>query len=123
MREESIQQVLAHRQTLARYCAEHWGRVRLEIVGGDMNTSLDDPHFQSEKTLRALVEPANGFLWAWQGIPLPLRLTLPGEGPYPSACFDHIFYKGTAVRLLGASLEPTGRGVSDHRPASARFDW
>lgn len=122
MREESVRQVLAHRQTLEAGCAR-WGKIRLEVIGGDMNTSLDDPRFQPERTLRDLGAAANGFLWAWQGVPAPLRLTLPGAGPYPSACFDHVFYRGDGVRLLGTNLEPTGRGVSDHRPVSARFDW
>ena len=122
MREESIRQLLVHRRDLLAASAR-WGRPRLEIIGGDMNTSLDDPRFQHENTLRALLTAEDGFRWAWQGCPLPLRLTLPGAGPYPSACFDHIFYRGADARLLAAELGPPGRGVSDHRPVSALFGW
>lgn len=122
MREESMRQVLEHRRALEGACSR-WGRVRLQVVGGDMNTSLDDPRFQSETTLRSLLTAENGFHWAWEGIPLPLRLSMPGGGPYPPACFDHLLYQGPGVRLLEAKVEATGRNVSDHHPVSARFDW
>lgn len=122
MREESLRQLLAH-QRLTRTACLRWGTVRVAIIGGDMNSSLDDPRFQAETTLRSLLAPENGYRWTWQGIPLPLRQTLPGGGPFPPACFDHIFYQGAGVRLLAASVEPTGGNVSDHRPVSARFEW
>lgn len=123
MREESMRQVLAHQRAEAKDCAR-WGRVRLAVVGGDMNSSLDDSRFEEETTLRTLLSPeGGGFLWTWQGVPEPLRLTLPGGGPYPPACFDHIFYRGEGVRLLSAAVEPTGKNVSDHHPVSARFGW
>ena len=122
MREESMRQVLLHQRAEAAACAK-WGRVRLAVVGGDMNTSLDDPRFEQETTLRTLLSADGGFLWVWQGIPEPLRLSMPGGGPYPPACFDHIFYKGTGVRLVAAAIEPTARNVSDHHPVSARFEW
>ncbi len=122
MREESVRQLLAHQHAETAACAR-WGRVRLTLVGGDMNTSLDDSRFQAETTLRSLLAPDGGFRWIWQGVPLPLRLSLPGGGPYPPACFDHIFYQGEGVRLLTAAADPTARNVSDHHPVSARFEW
>ena len=122
MREESMRQVLRHQRAETAACAK-WGRVRLAVVGGDMNTSLDDPRFEGETTLRTLLSADGGFLWAWQGIPEPLRLSMPGGGPYPPACFDHIFYKGEGVRLVNAVVEPTARNVSDHHPVSAQFAW
>ena len=122
MREESMRQLLAHQRAEEAACAR-WGRVRLAVVGGDMNTSLDDPRFEQETSLRALLAPDAGFRWAWQGIPEPLRVSMPGGGPYPPACFDHIFYKGDGVRLSAATVEPTARNVSDHHPVSARFEW
>ncbi len=122
MREESLRQVLAHQRGLRTSCLR-WGSVRLALIGGDMNTSLDDPHFQSETTLRCLLSPDNGYRWTWQGLPLPLRQTLPGGGPFPPACFDHIFYQGDQTRLLTASVTPTGPNASDHRPVSAQFEW
>ena len=121
MREESMRQLLVHERQESGVCAQ-WGRVRLVVVGGDMNTSLDDGRFGSETTLRALRD-GGGFRWAWEGVPLALRLSLPGAGQYPSTCFDHLFYRGDGVRLAGASVLPTGRGASDHRPVTAKFEW
>ena len=122
MREESMRQLLTHQRTEMAACAR-WGRVRLAIVGGDMNTSLDDPRFAPETTLRSLLAVDAGFLWAWQGIPEPLRVSMPGGGPYPPACFDHIFYRGIGVNLTNAAVEPTARNVSDHHPVTAHFAW
>ena len=49
MREESARQLVVHeRASAARYASQ--GRVRLEVVGGDMNTSLDDSRFEPEQT-------------------------------------------------------------------------
>ncbi len=121
MREESTRQLLAHQSQETAVCAR-WGRVRLVVVGGDMNTSLDDGRFESETTLRAL-RADGAFRWAWEGVPLPLRLTLPGVGRYPATCFDHLFYRGDGVRLTSASLRNTGRTASDHRPVTVKFEW
>ncbi len=121
MREESMRQLLVHERQQTAVCAQ-WGRVRMVVVGGDLNTSLDDGRFESETTLRAL-QGEGTFRWAWEGVPLSLRLTLPGAGPYPATCFDHVFYRGEGVRLTTASIMGTGRSASDHRPVTARFEW
>ena len=121
MREESTRQFLAHERQEASVCAQ-WGRVRMVMVGGDMNTSLDDGRFESETTLRALRDEG-GFRWAWEGVPLSLRLSLPGVGRYPATCFDHVFYQGEGVRLASASIRATGRTASDHRPVTVKFEW
>ena len=121
MREESMRQLLVHERQESGVCAQ-WGRVRMVVVGGDMNTSLDDARFESETTLRAL-RGEGGFCWAWEGLPLALRFTLPGGGPYPATCFDHVFYRGDGVRLANASVQLTGRSASDHRPVTAKFEW
>ncbi len=121
MREESARQLLVHEQQERAVCAR-WGRVRLAVVGGDMNTSLDDGRFETETTLRAL-RGDGAFRWAWEGVPLSLRLTLPSVGRYPATCFDHMFYRGEGIRLTNISLLPAGRSASDHRPVTAKFEW
>ncbi len=125
MREESARQLVVHERALAARYAQQ-GRVRLVLVGGDMNTSLDDPRFESERTLRGWVgDGGGGFRWGWEGVPLERRLTLPGVGHFPEVCFDHVFYRAgdDGVRLADCALEPTGRDASDHRPVTARFAW
>ena len=123
MREESARQLLAHeRATAASY--GRMGRVRLAVIGGDLNTSLDDSRFAQETTLRSLLGEG-GFLWAWRGVPLERRYTLPAEGRYPAVCFDHQLYRAAdgGVRVLNASIENTGHDASDHRPVTVRYAW
>ena len=120
-REEAMRQLLRHEQAmLAKYA--QMGTVALTIVGGDMNTSLDDPRFAAETTLRDL-RSRGALQWAWQGVPADARLTLPAEGRYPSVCFDHIFFSGDRVHLLDCVMEPTDHTASDHRPVTAIFQW
>ena len=123
LREEASRQLLAH----ARANAAAWARtdrLRLMIVGGDMNNSLDDPAFARETTLRDWLG-AGGFRWGWEGVPLPRRLTLPAKGHYPATCFDHVFYQpgDGSVRLVSTALENSTPASSDHRPVVARFGW
>ena len=123
LREEAGRQFLAHERATAAAWA-HTDRLRLVIVGGDMNTSLDDAQFREETTLRAW-QGADGFRWGWEGLPLLRRLTLPAKGRYPATCFDHVFYRAgdPAVKLTSAAVESTGPQASDHRPVVARFGW
>lgn len=119
MREESARQLLVHQQAMAQAYGR-MGRVELTVVGGDLNTSLDDPRFEQETSLRAWINA--GFRWAWEGVPLGDRLTLPSEGRYPAACFDHVFLHGN-VEVIGIAIEPTGKSASDHRPVTMRVAW
>jgi endonuclease/exonuclease/phosphatase family metal-dependent hydrolase len=120
-REEAMRQLLSHEQAMtAAYNRQ--GTVALTIVAGDMNTSLDDPRFAAETSLRDL-RSRGGFRWAWEGVPVDARLTLPAEGRYPSVCFDHIFYDADRVHLLTCTMEPTDHTASDHRPVTAIFGW
>ena len=123
MREESARQLLAHERAMATAYGRT-GRVRLAVIGGDMNTSLDDSRFAQETTLRSLLGEG-GFLWAWRGVPLERRYTLPAEGRYPAVCFDHQLYRAadSGVRVLNASIEDTGHDASDHRPVTVRYTW
>ncbi len=118
-REEAMRQLLAHDQAMTVAYAR-MGAVAVTIVAGDMNTSLDDPRFAAETTLRDL-RSRGQFRWAWEGVPAAARLTLPAEGRYPSVCFDHLFFRGDGVRLLSCAMEPTDRTASDHRPVTAVF--
>lgn len=109
IREESMHQLISHmkimKETYGKMGALAW------IVGGDFNTTPDEPRFAGEKTVPNLL--AGGFGWAWQGIPFSSRITMPGDLRYPAAAFDQIFYRGaTLVRAWVASTSPQS---SDHR--------
>ena len=102
-------------------CAR-WGRVRLAVVGGDMNTSLDDGRFEAEATLRAVAGRGRVPLGVG-GRAAGRRFTLPGEGRYPAVCFDHVFYRARGRSGWLDAHCATGRTASDHRPVTARFAW
>ena len=108
LREEASRQVLAHEEATAAAWART-DRLRLVIVGGDLNTSLDDPKFAAETTLRDWLG-AGGFRWGWEAVPLLRRLTLPGKGRYPATCFDHVFY-----RAADGTVKMTLRHHPQHR--------
>lgn len=113
IREESMLQVVSHMKAMNnaynKLGALTW------IVGGDFNTSPDDPRFASEKTVPNLL--AGGFRWAWEGTPFGSRITVAANERYPPACFDHIFYRGAT--LTRAWLAHTAPKSSDHRPVNA----
>lgn len=113
IREESIHQLLSHMKAMDRAYAK-LGALTW-IVGGDFNTSPDDPRFARERTVPNL--RAGGFRWAWEEIPFPSRITVPADERYPPACFDHIFYRGAT--LTKAWLAQTSRQSSDHRAVNA----
>lgn len=116
IREESIRQLISHMREMkaiySKFGALTW------IVGGDFNTSPDDPRFAKEKTISALL--ADGFSWAWQGIPASSRITLPGDLRYPPAAFDQIFYRGAA--LTKAWVSDTSPQSSDHRAVNVLLE-
>ncbi|MEY2489739.1 MAG: Endonuclease/Exonuclease/phosphatase family [Verrucomicrobiota bacterium] len=113
IREESMHQLLSHMKAM-RNTYEKMGTLTW-IVGGDFNTAPDEPRFAGEKTVPGLL--ADDFSWAWQGIPLSSRITIPGDLRYPAACFDQIFYRGaTVTRAWVADTSPQS---SDHRAVNA----
>jgi endonuclease/exonuclease/phosphatase (EEP) superfamily protein YafD len=115
IRQEATRQLLAHIDAMKR---AYGGLGQLAwVIGGDFNTSLDDPRFGDETTLRTLLK--NEFSWVWQNIPLNSRMTLHGDQNYPPAAFDHIFYRGLTLRH--AEVINTGRAASDHKPIVANF--
>jgi endonuclease/exonuclease/phosphatase family metal-dependent hydrolase len=112
IREESMNQLLAHTQAMkATY--EKLGSLTW-IIGGDFNTAPDDPRFIREKTVPALL--AQDFRWAWDGVPFRSRITVPADERYPAASFDQIFYRAGA--LMKAWLVGTSPQSSDHRAVS-----
>ncbi|MDX2079370.1 MAG: endonuclease/exonuclease/phosphatase family protein [Terrimicrobiaceae bacterium] len=117
MREESARQLLAHVSEMEKAYAGR-GTIGV-IIGGDFNTSLDDPKFADEQTLRDLKKA--GFTWGWTDVPFAERITLPSKPsnnpefpPFPDTCFDHAFFKN--VRVRSARVVPVEPNPSDHRP-------
>ncbi|HEV2805196.1 MAG TPA: endonuclease/exonuclease/phosphatase family protein [Chthoniobacterales bacterium] len=113
IREESMRQLLAHITAMntayGKLGALTW------IVGGDFNTTPDEPRFASEKTIRSL--RAADFRWSWEGVPFNSRISVPADLRYPAASFDHIFYRGGT--LLKAWVSNTSPQSSDHRAVNA----
>jgi hypothetical protein len=71
IREESMRQLISHMRAMK----EAYGKMGAPtwIVGGDFNTTPDEPRFAREKTVPALL--ADGF--SWPGRESPLRRALP----------------------------------------------
>ena len=113
IREESMHQLVSHMKAMK----DAYGRMGTLtwIVGGDFNTTPDEPRFAKEKTVPDLL--ADGFRWAWQGIPASSRITMPADLRYPAAAFDQIFYRGAT--LVKAWVAPTSPQSSDHRAVNA----
>jgi endonuclease/exonuclease/phosphatase family metal-dependent hydrolase len=108
-REDAMEQLLGHIKT---------GRDRVPqpdavVVAGDYNTDdPDTPAGQSpgERSFGFLRKA--GFHWTFEGIPHSSRITCPGKGRYPDACFDHIFVRGLG-KPTAAVVKAEG---SDHFP-------
>jgi endonuclease/exonuclease/phosphatase (EEP) superfamily protein YafD len=115
IRQEASRQLLSHIEAM-KHAYSGLGQLAW-VIGGDFNTSLDDPRFGEENTLRNLVK--SGFSWIWQNVPTNSRMTLHGDQNYPAASFDHIFYRGLSLRQ--AQVVSTPRQASDHKPIVARF--
>lgn len=108
-REDAMEQLLGHIKT---------GRDRVPepdavVVAGDFNTDdPDTPAGQSpaERTFGMLRKA--GFHWTFDGIPHASRISCPGKGRYPDACFDHVFTRGLG-KPMAAVVKAEG---SDHFP-------
>lgn len=110
-REDAIEQLLAHIGTPDE-------RVKTPdalVIAGDFNTDdPDSPGTQSpgERTFGLLKNA--GFNWAFDGLQLKDRISCPGHGRYPDACFDHFFTKG----LGGPAATVAKVKGSDHLPVT-----
>lgn len=116
IREESVRQLITHMNAMKEIYDKRGALTW--IVGGDFNTSPDEPRFEREKTIPLL--RTAGFSWAWQGIPASSRITMPGDLRYPAAAFDQIFYRGAT--LLRAWVTNTSPQSSDHRAVNLMME-
>jgi endonuclease/exonuclease/phosphatase family metal-dependent hydrolase len=85
------------------------------IIGGDFNTNKDQSMFASEKTLSTLTDA--GFRNCMEDLPLPKRVTHPGNHGYPDATFDYLF----SVNAASGPALITASPASDHYPVTCDF--
>jgi endonuclease/exonuclease/phosphatase family metal-dependent hydrolase len=114
-REESARQLL--RQIAA---VENWTANRPEsfLVGGDFNTTPDDPLLRGEQTLPSL--DAQRFASAFAGLASDQRVTLPANSRRPAATVDYIFTKGG--RQTGRPLI-TRTALAEHCAVTCDLDF
>lgn len=115
LRQAAARQLLTHAQEMIAIYSQR-GPVAV-VIGGDMNTSLDDPKFAADKTLQALIDA--GFHWTHKGVPFAERTTIPASGAFPDNCFDHIFTAGLGQPTATVKSFPD---VSDHNPVILDVD-
>jgi endonuclease/exonuclease/phosphatase family metal-dependent hydrolase len=115
MRHESSRQLLQHVSEMLKVYAQR--APCGVIVAGDMNTSLDDPKFGSDASIRALI--AAGFYWTHEGVPFEKRTTIPADGKFPDNCFDHVLTLGLGKPVAAAKPFPK---ISDHYPVIVDID-
>jgi endonuclease/exonuclease/phosphatase family metal-dependent hydrolase len=107
-RETAAQQAArenATRQLVQEFDAsrESAGGAQALVVGGDFNTTLDDPLLAHEMTLVRLERA--GFSNALADLPLAKRVTLPGDGKRADADLDYIFTRDVA-RISNVQVVP-----------------
>lgn len=108
-REDAIEQLVAHLRAPQRAVPVP----AAIVIGGDFNTDdPDTPQGQSpgERTFALL--RAQQFDWAFAGVRHQDRITCPGKGRYPDACFDQFFTRGLN-RPVARVIPST---ASDHYP-------
>jgi endonuclease/exonuclease/phosphatase family metal-dependent hydrolase len=115
MRRESVRQLLTHAQEMLTLYRQR-GPCAV-LIAGDMNTSLDDPKFAADPSLKAL--RAAGFHWTHEGVPFASRTTIPADNQFPDNCFDHIFTLGLGKQT--AAAKPFQK-ISDHYPVLLDVD-
>lgn len=115
MRQVATRQLLQHaHEMLAIYSRRGPSAV---VIGGDLNTSLDDPRFKDDQSLPALLKA--GYHWTHAGVPMAQRATIPAKGGFPDGCFDHIFTAGLGKPTAAVPSYP---GISDHNPVLVEVD-
>lgn len=111
-RNEAAKQLLAH---IAAMTALYGPRGKTAVlVGGDFNTSQEDPLFKSENSLRAIRK--SGLTWVFSNVAFSKRITIPASANYPDNNFDHIFFSN--LKLVRVSVGD-GKASSDHNPVLA----
>lgn len=86
------------------------------IECGDFNTSKEQVNLAGDTTLTKFEKA--GFFWTFDGVPLEQRITVPGKGKNPDACFDHIYTSNLAKPVATVLLDTPG---SDHFPVEIDF--
>lgn len=116
----------AKRESAIAYLEWDWQRRGLDpardhlVVLGDFNTSVHDPIFDREQSLRRLL--ALGFTNAADGLSADRRVTIPANNEgYPDNDFDHLLVSKSLRALLltpppWAGIVPVHYTVSDHYP-------
>ena len=114
-REDAVEQLLKHQKDMQ--AADPSAIPGRWVVCGDFNTSEVNAAVPSERTFPLMLKA--GFYWTYDGIPLEIRITCPGKGRYPPACFDHVFTLG-----LGKPVATPLRNISgsDHLPVSVDLE-
>jgi endonuclease/exonuclease/phosphatase family metal-dependent hydrolase len=115
MRHESSRQLMQHASEMLKVYGKR-GPCGV-IVGGDMNTSLDDPKFAPDASVRAMI--AAGFYWTHESVPFEKRTTIPADERFPDNCFDHILTLGLGKPVASAKPFPK---ISDHYPVIVDID-
>jgi endonuclease/exonuclease/phosphatase family metal-dependent hydrolase len=87
------------------------------VLGGDLNTSMDDPKFSQDQTIPALIKA--GFHWTFEGVPFAERTTIPAKGGFADNCFDHVLTAGLGKPLAAVQ---SFAGISDHNPVVMDVD-
>jgi endonuclease/exonuclease/phosphatase family metal-dependent hydrolase len=103
MREDAMEQLLDH--------IRHQTKKEAVVVCGDFNSSKEQINHAGDSTLKKIEEA--GFFSTFEGIPLDQRITIPGFGKYPDACFDHIYTRGLGRPVASVKKDTPG---SDHFP-------
>jgi endonuclease/exonuclease/phosphatase family metal-dependent hydrolase len=106
-REQAARQLLAHVAEMER---AYSGSARVvTIIAGDFNTDPTDARFASEGTFALLRDK---FVWSWENVPLSERVTNPGKGRYPDACFNGFFVRGPEVSPASRSQSEGSATIS-----------
>ena len=97
------------------------------LIMGDFNTSVLNPVFEKEQTLRRLMKA--GFKDAAEGLPVSACFTVPTRpgGRFPPVDFDHILVSSPLAHALRdkppwIKILPTSSAISDHYPLFITID-
>jgi len=89
------------------------------LICGDYNTSLKDPRFRDEESIRRLLK--SGFFLTNIGLSESQKSTLLGNNRYPPATFDHILASKPLLEFFPGNSPwsrpvPISHNASDHFP-------
>src|SRR5690242_5896860 len=105
---------------LVRHVAAVDGKItnpeRAFVIGGDFNTNPDQDLFVTESTLQSLKDA--GFTNLFQNIPLPRRVTRPGNGRLTDATFDYVLVRNAN---FDGQYQITSSGVSERLPVTCEL--